>query len=105
MLTENSANDFFSSKNDNSCTRGARASDFVSYKFILFCTYISRKGKSRKANIYLLYREEINFIWKTAIAMQHQSSGNRCFRGGKMHSENVIHAFTGVICQIHDPIN
>ena len=38
---------FFSSKNDNSCTRGARASDFVSYKFILFCTYISRKGKSR----------------------------------------------------------
>ena len=95
MLTENSANDFFSSKNDNSCTRGARASDFVSYKFILFCTYISRKGKSRyrllgKANIYLWYRKEINFIWKTAIAMQHQSSGDRCCRGGKMHSENVI---------------
>ena len=34
------------------------------------------------------YREEINFIWKTAIAMQHQSSGNRCCF---MYSENVIH--------------
>ena len=43
------------------------------------------KGKSFIFNI-----EEINFIWKTAIAMQ-QSSRNRCFRGEKMHSKNVIH--------------
>ena len=46
---------------------------------------VNGKGKSFIFNI-----EEINFTWKTAIAMQH-SSGNRCFRGGQMHNENVIH--------------
>ena len=61
--------------------------------FILYVHFKARqepltapgKGKSFIFNI-----EEINFIWKKAIAMQH-SSGNRCFRGGKIHSENVIH--------------
>ena len=33
---------------------------------------------------------------ENSYRMQHQSSGNRCFRGGKMHTEKVIHAFTGV---------
>ena len=54
------------------------------------------QGKARAANgswegkSFIFNIEEINFIWKKAIAMQH-SSGNRCFRGGKIHSENVIH--------------
>ena len=78
MLTENSANEFFSSKNDNSCKRGAQASDFVSYKFILYVHFKERQEPLTALGKGKQYREEINFKRKTAIAMQHQSNGNRC---------------------------
>ena len=48
------------------------------------------------------YREEINFIRKTAIAMQQISQVE--IGVFFMHSVNVIHG-PGVICQIHDLIN
>ena len=93
---------FFSSKNDNSCTRGAWASDFVLTLYIYFILYVHFKKKQEPLTALgkgKQYREEINFIRKAAIAMQHGSSGNRCCLC------TMKTWFTGVICQIHDLIN
>ena len=78
MLTENLANEFFSSKNDNSRKRGAQASDFVSFKFILYVHFKERQEPLMALRKGKQYREEINFIRKNSYRKQHQSSGNRC---------------------------
>ena len=103
MLTENSAIEFFSSKNDNSCSRGARASDFVSYKFILFCTYISRKGKFNGSWERQTFIFDIGRKWTLYGKQLSQCSTSQGVF--VMEKCTVETWFTGVICQIYDPIN